>query len=66
MLSIADRSSAAPVPAVTNHGLFLAPLGYDCGHRSTGRSYDHRHWRAGKLVLYTGENKRIFHQEDIS
>src|SRR2546421_8861202 len=55
-------SRTTPVPSVTKHGPISGPGRYDAGHRSVEHTYDCRHWRAGRPMRYTTENKRIFHR----
>src|SRR5438132_582690 len=62
VLSIVSMSRTTPVPSVTKHGPISGPGRYDAGHRSVEHTYDCRHWRAGRPMRYTTENKRISHR----
>ncbi len=62
MPSIADQSSTTPVPSVTHQGPISGSGCYDAGHRSVEHTYDCRHWRAGRAMMYTTKNTCISHR----
>src|SRR5260370_19837418 len=73
VLRIASMSRTTQAPSVTKHGPISGPgcydaghtcarQTYDAGHRSVEHTYDCRHWRAGRPMRYTTENKRISHR----